>query len=394
MRHRFTSVVILLSATLLVAADAPRSPGTLAAVDPDRLVVHEWGTFTSVAAADGTPVEWLTPNGPQDLPCFVDRMRSNIKGWLHATVRMETPVLYFYSARERTVDVGVRFRNGIVTEWYPKAQVTPESIELNTLRNPALEGTARWSGVRVRPGAAEKYPVEPGENHYYAARATDASPIEVGDQREKFLFYRGVGNFPLPIQATLAPDGRVVVTAAKGQPVGDLMLFENTGKAVRHDARRSLDQEVTFPRPGGDTRTAAVTQVLERMLIAHGLYAKEAAAMIETWRDSWFEEGLRLFYIVPQATIDSVLPLEMTPAPAEVARVFVGRIELITPAIVNEVKRGILERDAKTIARHHRFLRPIYQLVLATSTPAEQSTIERNLQYVQSAAAPRAAACR
>ncbi len=36
------------------------------------------------------------------------------------------------------------------------------------------------------------------------------------------------------------------------------------------------------------------------MLIAQGLYQDEAQAMLETWRDSWFEEGSRLLYIVPR----------------------------------------------------------------------------------------------
>ena len=84
---------------------------------------------------------------------------------------------------------------------------------------------------------------------------------------------------------------------------------------------------------------------LERMLVAQGLYQKEAAAMVDTWRDSWFEEGLRLFYIVLRSAVDEILPLEINPAPASVARVFVGRIELITPSVVDEVKEAVLRRD-------------------------------------------------
>jgi hypothetical protein len=53
--------------------------------------------------------------------------------------------------------------------------------------------------------------------------------------------------------------------------------------------------------------------------------------MVDTWRDSWFERGRRIFYLVPRATIDSILPLDVKPAPASIARVFVGRIELATP---------------------------------------------------------------
>ena len=54
--------------------------------------LHEWGTFTSIAGADGMAVEWLPQAGPTDLPCFVERNRCNGK-FSPATVRMETPVL-------------------------------------------------------------------------------------------------------------------------------------------------------------------------------------------------------------------------------------------------------------------------------------------------------------
>ena len=53
--------------------------------------------------------------------------------------------------------------------------------------------------------------------------------------------------------------------------------------------------------------------------------------MVETWRDSWFEEGSRLIYSVPPRVIDDALPLQVEPVPSQIARVFVGRIELITP---------------------------------------------------------------
>ena len=101
MRHRFSTVVILLAASLFVSAEVPSDHSVRRGTDPAGLVVHEWGTFTSVAGEDGAAVEWVPPHGPQDLPCFVDRVQFNGKGWLPATVRMETPVLYFYSAEEK-----------------------------------------------------------------------------------------------------------------------------------------------------------------------------------------------------------------------------------------------------------------------------------------------------
>jgi hypothetical protein len=386
MRHRFSSVVILLAASLFVPADLSSDSSARRGTDPGGLVVHEWGTFTSVAGENGAAVEWVPADGPQDLPCFVDRVPVGIKGWLPATVRMETPVVYFYSPEEKTVDVRVRFRRGIVSEWYPRADVAPARIEMTTLGNPALEGTISWSNVRVLPRAAEKYPLGSSANHYYAARKTDASPIEVGTQREKFLFYRGIGNFAPPLGAAIAPDGRIAVTAAPGQPVKDVVLFENKGGAIGYHATRIAGATATFAPPAA-RQGASVQTALVQMLVANGLYQKEAEAMVETWRDSWFEEGTRVFYIVPASSIDAILPLDITPKPASVARVFVGRIELITPSIVAEVKDALVKRDRRTIARHARFLRPILARITGPG-PITDPALQQSLAFAYSSVPP------
>ena len=53
---------------------------------------------------------------------------------------------------------------------------------------------------------------------------------------------------------------------------------------------------------------------------------------IDVTRASWFGEGgTRLIYILPQTEVDRVLPLRITPTPAETRRVFVGRAEVMTP---------------------------------------------------------------
>jgi len=91
----------------------------------NRLVVHEWGTFTSIAGKDGIALEWRPLNGPTDLPKFVHTIQKegdglrhpSGKGELTAAVRMETPVLYFYSDNEMDVDVKVDFPKGKITEW-------------------------------------------------------------------------------------------------------------------------------------------------------------------------------------------------------------------------------------------------------------------------------------
>jgi hypothetical protein len=387
MRQRVIPVVILLTAGVLASAEAPHGTATLVEADPHRLVVHEWGTFTSVAGADGAAVEWTPLVAPPDLPCFVDKVQFESKGWIPGTVRMETPVLYFYASQDMTVDVRVRFRQGVVTEWYPRADVAPMKIQPETIRKPDLVGTLAWTGVRVLPKATEAFPVEPGESHYYAARATDAAPLQVGTQHEKLLFYRGVGMFPPPLNAGIHDDGDVAIQASTGSPVGDVIVFENRGGVVSYQALRVNARNVKLALPASPSSVRTLRAHLVRLLVSNGLFKREAEAMVETWRDSWFEEGTRVFYIVPRPAIDAILPLEISPAPASVERVFVGRIELLRPAAIERVKQAILKGDREPIAKRGRFIGPTLDRI-AASDPAGYASILPRLAFVYSAAIP------
>jgi hypothetical protein len=102
---------------------------------------------------------------------------------------------------------------------------------------------------------------------------------------------------------------------------------------------------------------------LQSVLVGQGLYAREAQAMIDTWRDSWFEEGTRIFYIVPTTMVDTILPLTIQPTPKEVARVFVGRIEVFTPKTVQAVEEAVAANDATIVGKYGRFLGPIMERI-------------------------------
>jgi len=99
------------------------------------------------------------------------------------------------------------------------------------------------------------------------------------------------------------------------------------------------------------------------MLVGMGLYAKEAHAMVETWRDSWFEEGTRIFYMVPRAQVDAALPLSIDPAPSRIARVFVGRIELLSPWMEANLTRALTAGDIPEVKKYGRFLSPFLQQI-------------------------------
>ncbi len=302
-------------------------------------VVHEWGTFTSVAGTDGAMLDWRPLSGPDDLPKFVYRTGTGkgflrpggVKDALRGQVRMETPVLYFYADKNIQVSAKVAFPKGKITEWYPMACDVTRGIN--------------WGKFTVLSKAETPFPKEPAESHYYPARETDANPLQVWTrgaanepefQYEKFLFYRGVGTFDLPVRATL--EGSTVTLRSLGAPTPGAILFENAGGKIGFRVLGDVSGTMTAERPVLSGSVDGIAQELEKALIATGLYPKEARAMVKTWRDSWFEEGVRLFYLVPRKATDEILPLTLEPKPTECVRTLVGRLELITP----EREAGVL----------------------------------------------------
>jgi len=102
---------------------------------------------------------------------------------------------------------------------------------------------------------------------------------------------------------------------------------------------------------------------LEEILVGQSLYRDEAHAMVETWKDSWFEERNRLIYILPRGFIDNVLPLTIDPEPGQIVRVFVGRLEIVTPATAMAVTAAVARNDEATLHKYGRFLEPILQTI-------------------------------
>src|SRR4029077_6527168 len=99
--------------------------------------------------------------------------------FMPATVRMETPVLYFYAPQPTTVDVRVRFPQGVITEWYPQARVSPASIASTALPRTQFDGDIEWRHATVSADTTAGLRVEDGASHYYAARHTDAASATV-----------------------------------------------------------------------------------------------------------------------------------------------------------------------------------------------------------------------
>jgi len=151
---------------------------------------------------------------------------------------------------------------------------------------------------------------------------------------EKFLFYRGLGHFDIPLKTTADKDS---------------VFLENTGKEDIPFALAWEDGKIRWMGPllaGKNARFAhdaliksASLASLVNALIDAGLYRDEAMAMLTTWRASYFgSPGLRVFWIVPRAFTDLTLPLEINPLPFHLQRVLVGRTEILTPAMEARLK--------------------------------------------------------
>ncbi len=373
----------LLKSFLAILLAAPIFGGDGVPPAQQGLRVHEWGTFTSVAGENGSPQAWTPLSGPSDLPCFVYHLGSRcIKCGgpstptgtqptvTTSTVRMETPILYFYTSQRMTLSVHVDFPQGWITEWFPQAsRVTPEiPLGSGAALPPVSQGHIDWNRVEVWPGAQASVPTGEGASHYYAARNTDSQPIYVSGQPEKLLFYRGIANFPVPLWAKVLDDTKIELRNTGDRNLPLAILFENRGGKVGYRTIQELSGAAQVDMPELTADLDRLKHELANALVDMGLYPKEALAMIETWRDSWFEEGLRIFYLMPRRSVDTVLPLDVDPAPAAIERVFVGRVEILSPFLRQSLATALSIGDIATLGKYGRFLEPFAQRIPGGST--------------------------
>lgn len=376
-------------ATQSQARPSVEGPNYVRSDHPGKLIVHEWGTFTSFSGSNGVRIDFR-PLADNDLPGFVINRARQAGAWhplskfnLLVQERMETPVTYFYTDREREVNVKVGFPQGLLTEFYPPVQKMLPNFEWKNavkIRDSELD----WGTVQLIPESklgntvADKglsevirqrtlgslLPDTQG-NHYQFARETDSALVHVhlpgkkdlssvpnGDFFEKFLFYRGVGNFELPINVVAQGNGRFEVSNSSSDAIRSLFLVTAEGKKLRFAKAEQIDPQgkLTMVQSSAMTTLDDLAEAVVESLVAEKLYEKEARSMVNTWRQSWFgEQGTRLFYVVPSRLTEELLPLTISPAPDEMVRVLVGRFEIMSPEdearVTKLVKQSIVSRD-------------------------------------------------
>jgi len=290
-------------------------------------------------------------------------------------------------ANKNKVDVSVDFPKGLITEWYPQAsQIGPSRIpapapiakadELvhkvgaksdftfaSFLNNHAAkESRAHWTDIEVLPAnengnTARSLLQDRSGSHYFTARDTDSAFVRVdssgttncASEYEKFIFYRGVGSFATPLHVTMK--GNAVTIANTGnEPLEHLFVLglqDGAGKFVPIESlapgeKRTVQVDLTKETSPTKQVSEQLCQSMARALTCQGLYEREAQAMVNTWRDSWFEEnGLRVLYTLPRKWTDQTLPLTLDPKPRELVRVMVGRAEVFTPTTEKKLSNAL-----------------------------------------------------
>lgn len=349
-----------------------------AASAADRLTVHEWGTFTALQDEQGRALGGINVDD-EPLPEFVHDLNPLVVGRSYSfdnpfallskgaperhpyvTLRLETPVIYFHlppRAAPMKVDVDVALRGGWLTQFYPNAEADAPGLKAGTFNfgpiTPQTVSRLTWKGLTVgadASGPKTDQHVWAAPRNVQAASVTTAGKVH---ESEKYIFYRGVGNFKAPLEvSTDAASDRIeirgrfenVLAPSEHLAVGPLWLVQ-----VQPDGRfayRTLAPvEVTadptviagsargsfapddFALGNLDNLRHELRQALER----EGLFADEAAALIETWNEAYFRApGWRLFFMVPRRWTDHYLPLSFS-VPTDLQRAMIGRIELISP---------------------------------------------------------------
>jgi hypothetical protein len=245
----------------------------------------------------------------------------------------------------------------------------------------------------------------PVDSPWRFVRDTDAAVVKVLNAKklskpfpesEKFLFYRGLGAFDLPLEVRNSScsrsDFRLHLRNRSQQPLRgvfavkvapDTIQFAALGH-IAGDASRDVVIDSYLSGSKADISGALslqegvpfVKNALVAALVQEGLYPKEARAMVNNWEKSYFRtEGLRVLYVIPRPTVDAALPIRISPSPNQLVRVMVGRVEVLTQAKEREIEQAVGNLDAKglkdqktakgTLARLGRFQEPVLRRIAA-----------------------------
>jgi hypothetical protein len=400
---RTNRVWMVALALLSAGASPPQEPPI------SDVVVHEWGTFLAMSGSDGVSLDGMY-HEEHALPAFVHaRSRDQLRPY-SIFLKGETPVIYFYTAKEQRARVQVGFPSGIWTQWYPQAQGIGPALAAS----PKPGSTAPSNGkiiwhVNIVPASAKvPEPAPPptsADALWNFARDVDAAYVRTLDttkptrvlETERFLFYRGLGTAPLPLRMSAQKGGTLAMEPGTIGVRHVFVLRVEGGKAAYAyrptlapgQSIQNVIPSMTNAKPVARFETDIADDLAAR-LVECGLTKKEARAMVNTWRTSYFgTEGIRTLFVLPQEWTDSFIPMSITPPPKKIVRVMVGRIELLTPErerLAEAAVRDLTSVESSkrlagfgTLQQQGRYVEPILRRVFVTSKDKHVQTLVRRL---------------
>jgi len=390
-----------------------------------EFTVHEWGTFTTLYSSEGVQLngleieEEVLPNfvynlvqpvpevvldsrncileGSNDITDFGYGFKASdselcaVKGFSlplsNVNVKMETPVIYFYSDNAiENIKVAVDFKGGSISQWYPQKEAGETRLGIvEALRDSALidpnhtlpldfslpyVGNILWNidvlHSQDKPDLLIDVPGNPINyginNTWLAPRATNANIVKNKEgEVEKYLFYRGLAHFDPQLALSIKRANDLQIENKHDEKIDFVMVY---------DTRHSIDEPNVWFSSLDALETKSVSldndakfinspqeahQKLQEALVEAGLFEDEAAAMIKTWDHSYFKSnGCKVFWICPENFVDELLPINIQPQPAHINRVFVGRSEIVTPAEEEEIL-SLNKTDFNNRYKDHKF---------------------------------------
>lgn len=353
-----------------------------------RLLAHEWGTFTTVHTEEGNTVEainYLEDYQKNVLPGFVHRIsdfdplipftKSSIKGHPDITMRLETPVLYFYPPANfdynQKIDVNVIFHGGLLNEFYPMGESRHENLhypdrqnENNFLQKGLMNETSKsfvsWKNIQI--GGPWALP-ETDANVWLAPRQVESSYVKTENgETERYIFYRGLAHLKSIIrtehqteytrksdQADIERKIMVKVFAPDSWPFKDQTSFTiprlwfvyiaGNGNLVYAEYKNIKVHKNKDPAKPVKVATLQFTEKdyinfhqlrdsIKQALVQDGLFDAEAEAMLNTWNYHYFNKpGARVLFILPKIWADKYLPIQIS-VEHDIVRTFIGRIDL------------------------------------------------------------------
>lgn len=426
----FAALALVLASQVVDAAALPSTPQQTSP-SAKKFVVHEWGTFTSVMGSNGIRLGGMH-HEEEELPKFIvgrNLLNENTEAFLPpdfgdgdaagsgqkchpvkgmdvcddprptpvapapvptykvtpavVTQKMETPVIYFYSDERVQARVNVDFPKGIISQYFPAPLYFAPAIG----KIQGLAGGKTVFEVEVTTEKLALPKVEHG-NVYAPAREVASNDIRSGNQNERFIFYRGLGDFSTDLNVTSTIDNGLTLKNY-GYAISSVILLDVTSSTGAVKSLGSLEtgssqfinnKDLTYFRERQKLSRSAfeaeAQKVIVQALVKSGLYPDESLAMFNTWKTSYLRsKGLRALYVLSRQETDELLPLTVSPTPTALVRTLVGRIEILHNSEEQQLLKDFRAGKRPLFTADDRFAEPKLRRLLTLANVGELKRI-------------------